>query len=175
MSESKNEQLFDLDLLSKSEVSDSLLLEKQLAQTVGNKFIVFTLNGLYYAVISNKVSEVVRPLPFTPLPSMPDWFMGISNLRGDIISIIDLKTLWNLKTEDSPKSKFIVLRSENAASFIAFKVDKLREIVTLSDDQIDSVTDENLPYLSGKATHKSNEIHILNIEEILSSLTLKQN
>jgi chemotaxis signal transduction protein len=123
-----------------------------------------------YGIASNEVSEVVRPLSYTPLPNLPDWFLGIANLRGNIISIIDLEVLWYKKSNNSPKSKLIVLHSENAEPHIAFKVDKFSEIVTFVDDEIKPFNDKNSQHIFGKIKHKSNNINLLNLEEILSTL-----
>ena len=172
MSNSNKDKLFDLDLLSIPDVSDSLFLDKQKAPIEGKKYIVFMINGRYFAIVSNSVSEVVRPLPYTSLPNFPNWFLGIANLRGDIISIVDLQVFWNLTPSDSPKSKLIVLRSETSDSFIAFKVDKLREIVTISDKDIEDIDTNDIPHLTGKVTFNSNNIHIIDIENTLSSISL---
>lgn len=171
MSESTNEKLFDLDLLPIADVSDSLFSDSQDIETVGEKHIVFTINDIHYAIVSKAIAEVVRPLSYTPLPNLPDWFLGIANLRGDIVSIIDPQTLWGLEAHDPPKSKLIILRSKTAESQIAFKVDKLREIVTLPEGDIHE-SPEKATHLAGKITLKSTEINIIDIDSILSSLAL---
>ncbi len=175
MNTSKQENLFDLDLISIKEltdVSDSLLNNNQTSEVKGKKYIIFMIADKHFAIASYKISEVVRPLKFTKLPNVPEWLLGIANLRGDIISIIDLQSLWNKTSIDSPKSKFIVLNTEEADSHIAFKVDKLREIAILPDEEIKTIDEDDLPYLFGKITHKSNLINLLDVEAILSKLTL---
>ncbi len=177
MSESNKEKLFDLDVLSIpdfADVSDSLFQDGQTPQSEGTKYIVFMINEVFYAIASKKVSEVVRPIAYTSLPNIPEWFLGIANLRGGIISIVDLQTLWGLKPSESSKSKLVVLRSDNAESQIAFKVDKLREIVTLPDSDIETVNDVDTPYIIGNATLKAGSINIIDIDTILSSLAIAQ-
>ncbi len=61
----------------------------------GDKYMVFQINDSNYAVPSGEVAEVVRMLPLTELPNLPDWFMGIANLRGDILSVINLPGIWD--------------------------------------------------------------------------------
>lgn len=175
MSETQKDKPFDIDSISLSEladVSDPLLFDKQKTQSLGKKFIVFMLEDEHYAIASDRVSEVVRILPFTPLPNLPSWLLGLANLRGDVISIIDLHSLWKIKSQDSPKSKLIVLRPENSDSLIAFKVDKLREIVTLPKEQIEPAKENDAAYISGKSKLKSNIINLLDVDKILSSLKL---
>jgi len=175
MSTSKQEKLFDLDLISLEGLADSgdpLLMSEQNARVKGKKYIIFMLDAVHFAIASNRVSEVIRPLSFTVLPNVPEWLSGIANLRGDILSIIDLQAIWKMKSTDSPKSKLIVLRPDNHDAHLAFKVDKLREIATLPDDQIKPAGKNDLPHLFGKVMHKSNLVNLLDIDGITSSLTL---
>ena len=175
MSVSEQEKPFDLDLISISELTDildSFFLDEQDSQISGEKFIVFILDEEFYAIPAKQVAEVVRPLSFTSLPNLPEWFLGIANLRGDIISIVGLKSLWNKESVDSPKSKLIVLRSFDNGSPVAFKIDKLREIVTLPKEEIEVARNKRNSHIFGKAEHKSNVLNLLDVEEILSSLKL---
>lgn len=175
MNNLKTEKLFDLDLISLQEFADapdSILDDVDNSQATGKKYIVFMLDETLFAIASHKVSEVVRTMPYTTLPNVPEWLLGIANLRGDIITIIDLHTFWKLKPNDSPKSKLIILRSENSNSQIAFKVDKLREIATLPDNEIQIIGKDDLPYLCGKINLKSNNVNLIDVEDVVASLKL---
>ncbi len=175
MNKTKHENLFDLDVVSLetlTDVSENLLTDTQNTHIKGKKYIIFMLDETHFAIPVERISEAVRPLPITSLPNVPEWFIGIANLRGEVITIIDLQTLWNKKTNDSPKSKLIVLRPVDSFTYIAFKVDKLREIVTLSDEEIEFVENKNMPYLAGTVEHKTNSVNLINIEEVFASLKL---
>ncbi len=174
MSNLPPEKTFHPDFVTFRELTDESLLSNDREEPVaGKKYITFVLDTTHFAIDSNKVAEVVRPLNFTVLPNFPAWLSGIANLRGEILSIIDLQAIWKMNAADSPKSKLIVLRSgSQTASHIAFKVDKLREIVTLPDEEIDRAGADDLPFLAGKVIHRSNLINLLDIEKILSSLKL---
>ena len=90
------------------------------------KFVVFSLNEKLYAIPSGKIAEVTHPLPIAPLPGTRDWFLGLANLRGEIVAAINLKRLWNeSNTSLSDKSKLIVLRGEEFETAVAFPVEKL--------------------------------------------------
>src|SRR5689334_910486 len=106
------ENLPEIDFFS-PDLTDSLFLENQTAEASGEKFIVFFLDGELYAVSAAQVAEVVQMLAITPLPNVPEWLLGIANLRGEIISVVDLPKLWNKKTSQNPaKAKLIVLRGQ---------------------------------------------------------------
>lgn len=154
------------------DLNDSLFFEKQNSQASGEKFIVFFLDDELFAVSARKVSEVVHPTGVTPLPNVPEWLCGIANLRGEIISVVDLSKLWRRKVSQTPaKTKLIVLRAQNSNSSIAFTADKLSEIITLADDAIHFCEEES-SHIYGKTFHKSNVLNLIDTEKLVASLEL---
>lgn len=165
--------LFDL-----TELADSVLLDEKLAQPAGEKYVVFILDEEFYAVRANIVVEVLNPLPVTPLPNVPEWFCGVINLRGDIVSVVDLRKFWRKNSDLPAKTKLIVLRSEKTDSSTAFLVDRLSEIVSLAprDIKFSAADYENsFPTLFGKASSKANSLLLIDTEKLLSSLNLNEN
>jgi purine-binding chemotaxis protein CheW len=154
------------------DLTNSLFFDKQNPQAAGEKFIVFFLDDELFAVSARKVSEVVHPPGITSLPNVPAWLLGIANLRGDIISVVDLQKLWRKKTsQNSTKAKLIVLRGQNSDSPIAFTVDKLSEIITLPNDKI-HFCEEASSHIFGKTFHKSNVLNLIDTEKLVLSLEL---
>lgn len=173
MKNSAQENLLEIDF-SSPDLAGSLSFENQAAQAAGEKFIVFFLDGELYAVSAAQVAEVVQMLNITPLPNVPEWLLGIANLRGEIISVVDLPKFWNKKTSPPPaKAKLIVLRGQNPNSSIALTVDKLSEIISLPDDKI-RFSEESVPFVFGKASHKSNSLSLIDTEKLLASLELHE-
>ncbi|MEP6901162.1 MAG: chemotaxis protein CheW [Actinomycetota bacterium] len=160
--------LFDLSSLNLTDFSDSFFSDQQTANSDDEKFIVFFLDGELFAVSAEQVTEVVRPLAVTLLPNSPPWLCGIANLRGEIISILNLSKICNKKSAPvSSKSKLIVLKPKNFASPVAFPVDRLSELITLPKEAIEPAEDF---CFSGKALHESNFVHLLDTEKLFSSL-----
>ena len=162
---------FDLSAFKLPDLTGNIAGGENSAQTVGEKFVVFALDNEFFAVSAKQVAEVVQPLFLTPLPNVPEWLLGMANLRGSIISVVNLLKLWGRKTSSaSPKTKFIVLRSFKDASPVAFTVDKLSEIATLPNEKIQFI--ENDQSFFAKATHKSNILHLIDTEKLFSSLKI---
>ncbi len=174
--ESKKDVIFDLDntnVADFSDFTDSFFPNEEELQPVGEKFIVFFLNDTQYAVSSSSVSEVVRQLSLTTLPNIPSWVLGIANLRGDIVTVVDLQKLWKKESNDyNSKTKLIVLRHEDSDSLIAFKVDRLREIITLSSEAIEPVKKDDSDFLLGQTKYKSSLINLLDTEKLINSLNI---
>lgn len=154
----KHENLLDVEFSSPGEIAH------------GEKYISFFLNEELYAIAADQVKEVVASLAATPLPKTPEWILGIANLRGMIISVIDLAKFWQ-KGASSPtlKSKLILLRSKSGDARIAFVIDKLSEIIVLPKTQIQSAEMEEASSLPGKITYKSSVINLLDAEKLVRS------
>lgn len=142
-------------------------------KSADEKYVIFLLNEEIYAVSAEYVAEVIVPLPVAPLPKTPEWILGIANLRGKIIFVVDLVKFWKKKPANfSAKSKLIVLKLKNDNSQIAFAVDKLSEIVVLSNKDIES-GGENSPDFCDKIRYKSDAAHLLDADKLFSALKIK--
>jgi len=65
-----------------------------------------------------------------------------------------------------------VLRSQVFEFGVAFAADRLNEIVTLRGEEIQSVADENSPFIFGKAVHQSNTLNLIDMEKLLATLVV---
>lgn len=160
-------------MMDSPQLNNSFFPASQPAEAACDKYIVFCLGTDFFAVATNKVSEVVQMLSVTRLPCVPEWLLGIADLRGGIISVVNLpKLLGKTDANLSPKNKFIVLNSQNFPSNVALAVDKLSEILFLSNEEIQITENENAPYLLGKAEYKLKPLSLINVENLLASLTV---
>jgi purine-binding chemotaxis protein CheW len=137
------------------------------------RFVVFYLDEEAFAVPSRCVAEVDRLFAVTPIPNVPEWFLGISNLRGDIVSVVDLRAFWNRRTNPPQKAKTIILRSAKDNFEIAFVVDKIGEIAIIESSKIEVMTnaEKDLPllHIHQKAKYKESLFYLLDAEKLLTS------
>lgn len=146
---------------------------EQIQQVKGEKYVVFCLGADFFAVSSEKVSEVVQMLSVTRLPNVPRWLIGIADLRGTIISVVNLRNLLgNANAPVAQRTKFIVLKSQNLASPIALAVDRISEIISIPINEIQFSQDAKAQYLMGKTTNKSSTLSLLDADKLLSALTI---
>ena len=173
MNATPQENLLDLELPLPFVESDLTAPFFSIEKAIGEKYVIFFLNEEVYAVSAKFVTEVIVPPRLAPLPKTPEWVLGIANLRGKIISVIDLPRFWNKKnSSSSPKSKLILLNSKTNDSQIAFAVDKLIEIIVLPNGNIQSGRG-NSPDFCGKIKYKSGIAHLLDAEKLFLSLKTK--
>ena len=75
---------------------------------VNSRYLSFTLGSEHYAVPLLAVKEVIAVPEITPIPFSPAYFQGIMNLRGQVISIIDLRKKLGIKSSESAETSVII-------------------------------------------------------------------
>lgn len=174
MNHLEQENTAEADLASPGDIPDidnSIFSDKSAASQKSERFVAFFLDDKLYAIRSVRIAEVIHPLSITPLPGSESWLLGVANLRGEILAVLNLKTLW--KVESSPssgKAKLVVLRSEQSETPFAFKVDKLSEIVTIFDSEIQKVKEKGTAQIYGKVVRGSSTFHLVDTASLLASL-----
>ncbi|HAM73343.1 MAG TPA: chemotaxis protein CheW [Verrucomicrobiales bacterium] len=94
------------------------------------QFCTFYLNGLYFGVEVLKVQEVIRYQEMTPVPLASRTIRGLINLRGQIVTAIDLRRRLELPArgpEELPMN--VVVRSEDGA--VSLLVDEIGDVVEI--------------------------------------------
>ena len=154
-------------------LTNSFLSGLEAENSVGEKYLVFCLGDEFYAVASQTVAEAALYPPVIKLPNAPEWLVGIANLRGEIISVVDLPAL--LKKNASPvstKSKIIVIRPMNSDVRFAFAADRLSEIIFLREEEITAEQQKTASLIFGKAVYKSKVLNLIDTKKIFSSMTI---
>ncbi len=100
------------------------------------QLIVFTLGGSPYAVPVERVREIVRIRPITPVPRMPAAVLGVISLRGEILQVVDLRRRLSLAPEEpGSRSRVIVVHSSDDR-MAGLLVDGVDEVMRVSDDAL---------------------------------------
>lgn len=101
-----------------------------------NQFCTFYLDKLMFGVDLLKVQEVIRYLELTEIPLAPRVISGLMNLRGQIVTGIDLRR--RLEMEDRPEGSFpmnVVIHSGGGA--VSLLVDEIGDVVEVSEDSFE--------------------------------------
>lgn len=147
-------------------------------QTPGaeRRYLVFTLVDEQYAVPLLQVKEVLGVTDTTPVPYTPRHFRGIMNLRGQVISIIDLRLKFRMsQNEFGPETAVIIL--DLSPLSVGVIVDSVDSVLGLVEKDISPAPDveitEKNDYIEGVARKDKKLILLLNIEKTLSVEDLK--
>jgi purine-binding chemotaxis protein CheW len=150
-------------------------IDNDVAKDIFVRYIQFDLGSKNYAIPLSTVKEVIPFPETTPLPNAPKYFLGLMNLRGQIISVIDLRNKLNItpKIEGLEEAVIIV---EFFGVGIGVVIDSINKVLSVKDGQIKEVPEVqsqiNSKFISGvHQDEKSLTIMldlptVLNIEEV---------
>jgi purine-binding chemotaxis protein CheW len=149
------------------------------ALPAGVQHLIFTLAGIEYAVDLGGVRAIDYPPPVTPLPHVPDWLLGVGNLRGDVVSVVDLRGFLGLERTPSDRScRLLVVRSRQDGLTAGLLVDGVREVFHLSSDDItapkDAFAEPAQAYLGGVVPRGGGLLRVLDLESLLGSPQMRQ-
>ena len=112
--------------------------------STADQYLTFLLGDEEYGVEILKVQEIKSWGPCTPLPRAPDYLLGVINLRGAIVPIVDLRRRFGLESiaYDSTTA-IIIVRSEadGHVRIVGLVVDRVSEVYHLDRDTIQESTD----------------------------------
>lgn len=130
-----------------------------------NKYISFNLNNDFYCIALDFVKEVLKDTSITNVPGTPTFIEGIMNLRGDYITVINLKKFLSLPETTQPTDKKPVVIIKCNELKLALLIDKINELFeyqeTLNTDGLES-------YYSTEFIYNKTLYTVLNIDKISS-------
>lgn len=100
------------------------------------QYATFLLDGLYFGIEVLKVQEVLRQQPTTPVPLAPPIVRGLINLRGQIVTAVDLRARLGLapRDGDEPPMNVVVRTADGVVSLL---VDAIDDVVEASGDDFE--------------------------------------
>lgn len=140
-----------------------------------NQYLTFMLNSEEYAVEILRVQGIQGWDNVTPIPNSPQYVLGVMNLRGAIVPIIDLRKRFNMPgIEFGPTTVIIVVRVENGSKsqVIGMVVDAVSEVYRLDDGMIQDLPDfssaVNSDFIKGLSTVDDKMLILLDVDKLLS-------
>ena len=142
----------------------------------GGKYLTFRLADEEYGVQILKVREIIGILPITPVPHTTNSVLGVINLRGRIIPIVDLRTAFGMPSREHTEETCIIVvevASESDALIIGVVVDEVAEVSDIASDNIDPTPPMgqgiDSKCLLGIGKQDNDVIILLDIDRVLSS------
>lgn len=161
------------DILEEQKQQSSLhtTKEEQEIQNIDFKMVTFTLGDKDYGINIMKIKEISKANHFTYVPNSAAFVRGVYNLRGEIISIVDLRTMFNLpprKKEKKEMESILIIRMDD--HLLGVIVDEIKKVVGISSSTIQPphplFGDINIRYINGIAEKENKLYVILDIEKI---------
>jgi len=129
-----------------------------------NKYISFNLNNDFYCIALDFVKEVLKDTTITHVPGTPTFIEGIMNLRGDYITVINLKKFLSLPENVITDKKPVIIIKCNELK-LALLIDKINELF----DNLETIQEEvSESYYANEFIYNKTFYTVLNIDKISS-------
>ena len=142
------------------------------------RYVLFGIAATQYAVPEAFVTELERVPRMTMVPRVPAWLRGVTNLRGDIVSVVDLRIYLGLSGVLPPSARLLVVRLLDEPFATGLIVDAVDRIVTINADHIvppAAPLDGPLkPYLAGVCMIGDRVVAVLDLARLLRAPDLRQ-
>ena len=147
----------------------------QVVQSSGNdpilQWVTFQLDEETYGINVMQVQEVLRVTEIAPVPGAPDYVLGIINLRGNVVTVIDTRRRFGLMPKEMDDSTRIVI-IEAEKQVVGILVDSVAEVVEMRASEIEQApnvgNDESSRYIQGVASRDGELLILVDLNKLLT-------
>ena len=144
---------------------------KAAARGPASRYVTFRLGNETYAINVMQVQEVLRMTEIAPVPGAPGHVLGIINLRGNVVTVIDARMRLGLTSKEDDDSTRIIVIEVNK-QVIGILVDSVAEVVELAATEIEPApnvgNDESSKYIQGIASRDGELVIVVDLNRLLS-------
>ncbi len=134
------------------------------------RYLGFSLGEEEYAIPLLKVREVIAQPDVTPIPQTPNYFLGVINLRGQVITVLDLRTKLGIKPLNGPE-KAVIICDLNSIS-LGLVVDSINSVIAPTTEDIaerpDIRNQKAMDYISAVYKREKGLVLLLDITKLFS-------
>lgn len=134
------------------------------------QYIVIKLGDEQYGIDIKFVDNIIRMQHITRVPKVADYLKGVINLRGEVIPVMSLRVKMELEPDVITKATRIIILKLEQHGTIGILVDEVKEVVTLSEVEIERVSydnkDERINFVSGVGKHESGLVSLLDLNAV---------
>ncbi|MBO6557730.1 MAG: purine-binding chemotaxis protein CheW [Pseudomonadales bacterium] len=145
----------------------------------GRQYLTFVLAGEEYAIDILKVQEIRGFESTTQIPNTPEYLLGVINLRGSVVPIVDMRVRFSLSVEDSANPVIILVKHAASGSerIVGIVVDAVSDVYSISSEDVsktpDLATNVVKQFVTGLATIEEKMIIMLDIDSLIGQGVLE--
>jgi purine-binding chemotaxis protein CheW len=135
------------------------------------QWVTFKLQEETYGINVMQVQEVLRYTDIAPVPGAPMYVLGIINLRGNVVTVIDTRARFGLPPSDvTENSRIVIIEADKQV--IGILVDSVAEVVYLRASEIDTApnvgTDESAKFIQGVSNRDGELLILVDLNKLLT-------
>lgn len=129
------------------------------------QIIVFTLGEKQYAIPTDKVEEIIRNTDSTKVPNSPNWVEGLINLRGNVVTLLNLNKLL-YQEDDTEHNNIIIINDEETQTGLL--IEDVVQVMDIEKKDIQSISEESKDGFLGVLQTDDAIVNIIDIEILLN-------
>ena len=140
------------------------------------QFLTFRLGGESFSIEVSQVKEILDRTEVTKVPQTPGYMLGVINLRGSVVPVIDLRQRFGMEAVDRTRDSCIIVMElclEGEQTVIGALADAVEEVLDMSSEDIQPPprlgSRVNVDFIRGVGKRGEEFIMILDIDKIFSS------
>jgi len=135
------------------------------------QWVTFHLENEKYGIKVMQVQEVLRMTEIAPVPGAPHYVLGIINLRGNVVTVIDTRRRFGLSdVENDDETRIVIVEANN--NVVGILVDSVAEVVDLKSSEIETApnvgNDESSKYIQGVSSRENELLILVDVNKLLS-------
>ncbi|MFQ5643415.1 MAG: chemotaxis protein CheW [Thiogranum sp.] len=135
------------------------------------QWVTFRLADETYGINVMQVQEVLRVSEIAPVPGAPHYVLGIINLRGNVVTVVDTRIRLGLEaTEVTDSTRIVII--EGSRHVVGILVDCVAEVVDLCTSELESApnvgNDESAKYIQGVASRDDELLILVDLNKLLT-------
>lgn len=148
-------------------------MEDNMIEVQSTQYIVVDVGIEQYGIDIKYVDNIVRMQKITRVPKAQNYFMGVINLRGEIVPVMSIRRKFGLEDDVfTDKTRIIILKPEQHEA-IGIIVDNVKEVVSLESSNIEKIQtgrEEKSRYINAVGKNQDNLISLLNVNGVIDDV-----
>ena len=135
------------------------------------QWVTFKLDNETYGINVMRVQEVLRYTEIAPVPGAPSYVLGIINLRGNVVTVIDTRQRFGLNSgEISDNTRIVIIEADKQV--VGIMVDSVAEVVYLRQSEIETApnvgNEESAKFIQGVCNKNSELLILVELDKMMS-------
>ena len=135
------------------------------------QWVTFRLDNETYGINVMQVQEVLRHTDIAPVPGAPVYVLGIINLRGNVVTVIDTRQRFGLPSaEVTEQTRIVIIEADRQV--VGILVDSVAEVVYLRQSEIETApnvgTDESAKFIQGVCNKNDELLILVDLEKMMT-------
>jgi purine-binding chemotaxis protein CheW len=132
------------------------------------QLLAFDVAGTPYAIPVERVTEIVRMRPITPVPHVSEYVRGVISLRGQIIEVVDMRRRLGIDPiEPTRRTRIIVARS-HSGEVAAILVDAVREVLRVTSEEFRPVSGSESSVVESLCARGDRFVSVIELDRVLA-------